>query len=395
MVEPEARGAGTLNDMDAARLVENYRRGDFLFATEDRTILARGADLEITGTDEHPLASRVATALADRGGGIATGVLPYDAATGTPARLVVPQAVHTAGPAHPHVGRLTRKHIGAPTAVRAVPEPAGHADAVRTAVTELAVRDLRKVVLARALDVEFTAEVPVPAIVRNLVLDHRRGYVFAADLPGARTLLGASPELLISRRGGSVVAHPYAGSMPRSTDADTDAANAEALLTSKKDRLEHAILTEAVVDALRPFCHDVDVPAEPDLERTPTMWHLGTRITGELADPATTALHLASALHPTPAICGTPVTSARRLIGELEPFDRGYYAGAAGWVDADGDGEWTVSIRCADAGATALRMYAGGGIVADSDPRDELDETSAKFATLARAMGLDADTLTR
>lgn len=379
--------------MDAARLVEQYRRGDFLFATARRTILARGIEDEITGTDEDALAGRVATALADRGGGIAAGVLPYDAPAGTPARLVVPQATHTAGPAHPGVGRLTRERIGAPTAVRPVPEPRGHADAVRTAVTELAVRDLRKVVLARALDVEFTHEVPVASIVRNLVLDHRHGYVFGAELPGGRTLLGASPELLVSRRGDRVVAHPYAGSMPRSADATTDTANAEALLTSKKDRLEHAILTEAVTEALRPFCRDLDVPAEPSLERTPAMWHLGTRITGQLADPATTALHLASALHPTPAICGTPVDSARRLIGELEPFDRDYYAGATGWVDADGDGEWTVSIRCADAGATSLRMYAGGGIVADSDPQAELDETSAKFATLARAMGLDTDSL--
>ncbi|GAA1198807.1 isochorismate synthase [Prauserella alba] len=378
--------------MDAAGLVEHYRRGDFLFATAHRTILTRGVAHEITGTDEHALADRVSAALAERGG-IATGVLPYDAASGTPARLVVPQTTHTAGPAHPDVGRLTREHVGVPAAVRAVPEPPNHVGAVRTAVTELAVRDLRKVVLARALDVEFADEAPVAAIVRNLVLDHRHGHVYAADLPGGRTLLGASPELLVSRRGGRVVAHPLAGSMPRSADAATDTANAEALLGSKKDLIEHTILTEAVAEALGPFCRTLDVPAEPALERTPAMWHLGTRIIGELADPATTALQLASALHPTPAICGTPVASARQLIGELEPFDRGYYAGATGWVDSEGDGEWAVSIRCADAGAASLRMYAGGGIVADSDPQAELAETSAKFATLAHAMGLDPDAL--
>lgn len=379
--------------MDAARLVEHYRRGDFLFTTPHRTLLARGAAEEITGTDEDALADRVSTALAARPGGIATGVLPYDTTTGTPARLVVPRTVRTAGPVHPDVGRLTRGRVGAPTAVRAVPEPSVHADAVRRAVTEIAIRDLRKVVLARALDVEFDRDVPVESIVRNLILDHCRGHVFAAGLPDARTLLGASPELLVSRRGGRVVAHPHAGSMPRSADAADDAANAETLLASKKDRLEHAILTEAVAEALRPYCRDLDVPAEPELERTPAMWHLGTRITGELADPATTALQLASALHPTPAICGTPVASARRLIGDLEPFSREYYAGTVGWVDGDGDGEWVVSIRCADAGATSLRMYAGGGVVADSDPQAELDETSAKFTTLARAMSLDVAAL--
>ncbi|GAA1236514.1 isochorismate synthase [Prauserella halophila] len=380
--------------MDAARLVEHYRRDDFLLATARRTLLASGTAHEITGTDEDALAARVSAALAEHDGGIAAGVLPYDAATGTPARLVVPQTVHTTGPAHPDIGRLAREHIGTPAAVRAVPDPHVHADAVSTARTQLAVRDLRKVVLARALDVDFAHDVPVASIVRNLILDHSHGYVFAADLPGGRTLLGASPELLVSRRGGHVVAHPHAGSMPRAAESAADAANAEALLASKKDRLEHAVLADAVAEALRPFCRHLEVPRKPALERTPTMWHLGTRITGELADPETTALQLASALHPTPAICGTPVTSARRLIGDLEPFDRGYYAGATGWVDGNGDGEWAVSIRCADAGEASLRMYAGGGIVEDSDPHAELDETSAKFATLARAMGLDSDVLT-
>jgi len=102
-----------------------------------------------------------------------------------------------------------------------------------------------------------------------------------------------------------------------------------------------------------------------------------------------TALRLAAALHPTPAICGTPTDAARSLVGELEPFDRAYYAGAVGWVDADGDGEWAVAIRCAEVADTSMRLYAGGGIVPASDPQAELDETSAKFQILLRAIGLD------
>jgi isochorismate synthase len=119
------------------------------------------------------------------------------------------------------------------------------------------------------------------------------------------------------------------------------------------------------------------------------MWHLGTTVTGELIDRDITALHLAAALHPTPAICGTPTAAARSLVRELEPYDRDYYAGAVGWVDAEGDGEWAVAIRCAEVAETSLRLYAGGGIVLASDPKAELDETSAKFQTLLRAMGLD------
>ncbi|OLT39962.1 isochorismate synthase [Saccharomonospora sp. CUA-673] len=380
--------------MDAARLVEEFRHGDFLLATDERTILGAGIAHEVVDTDEDALADHVTRLLtaarseSDAGElPTAVGVLPFDAASGTPARMVVPATLRTAGPPQPR--RLRRREVPEPVAIGAVPAEEAHMAAVAKAVTELGVRDLRKVVLARALDVEFTEPVPTEAVVGNLARDNRHGYVFAAGLPGDRALVGASPELLIARHGSRVVSHPYAGSMPRAADSDADAANARTLLDSKKDREEHAVLVDAVTETLRPFCRHLDVPGEPTLERTPTMWHLGTRIVGELADPEVTALHLAVALHPTPAICGTPTPSARELVRELEPFDRGYYAGAVGWVDADGDGEWAVSIRCADTGGRDLRMYAGGGIVPDSDPHAELDETSAKFATLARAMGLD------
>jgi isochorismate synthase len=122
------------------------------------------------------------------------------------------------------------------------------------------------------------------------------------------------------------------------------------------------------------------------------VWHLGTMITGELSDSGTdaSALRLAAALHPTPAVCGTPTEAARGLAEKLEPFARDYYAGAVGWVDAAGDGEWAVSIRCAEVDGRTMRLYAGGGIVAASDPAAELAETSAKFATLLRAMGINS-----
>ncbi|MBB2934883.1 isochorismate synthase [Amycolatopsis bartoniae] len=368
--------------MDANQLLADYTPGDFYFGTSRRTILGTGARRTFTETDVASLSEAVPAALAP--GSLAVGVLPFDTA-GTPGHLVLPENVQVAGPAAP----ARHKDIGAPVAVRAVPEPVRHAEAVASAIKILKDGGLRKVVLARALDLDFEDEVPVQAILHNLAKDKAGAYTFAAGLPGGRTLVGATPELLLSRVGNQVVSHPHAGSAPRSADPVTDRENAEALASSRKDHLEHAVLTEAIVETLRPFCRSLDVPREPSLVSTPTMWHLGTVVTGELADRDITALHLAAALHPTPAICGTPTEAARRLVSELEPFDRGYYAGAVGWMDSAGDGEWAVSIRCAEVAESSLRLYAGGGIVPASDPKAELDETSAKFQTLLRAMGLE------
>ncbi|CAM2799949.1 isochorismate synthase [Saccharomonospora xinjiangensis] len=378
-------------------LLAAYRRGDFFLATENRTMLGRGIYTAVSDADEFALAERVRTLLLgkaeeqsgpDEADLVAVGALPFDSDATTPGHVVVPENVHVAGALHPAAAALPRHEVPRPVAIRPVPEPSRHVEAVATAVTALAERNLRKVVLARALDVEFAGPVGPEGILHNLVVDNDRGYTFAAELPNARTLVGASPELLLSRRGRTVVSHPHAGSAPRSADPTIDRENAESLLASRKDHIEHAVLTEAIVETLRPYCARLDVPPRPALVSTPTMWHLGTTITGELSDPGVTALHLAAALHPTPAICGTPTPSARRLVTELEEFDRGYYAGAVGWVDAQGDGEWAVSIRCAELAEQSLRLYAGGGIVPESDPKAELAETSAKFATLLRAMGL-------
>ncbi|TNC28210.1 isochorismate synthase [Amycolatopsis alkalitolerans] len=368
--------------MVGVELLEDYTPGDFYFGTSRRTILGSGAGRTFTGTDVVSLSEAVSAELT--GSSLAVGVLPFDTA-GAPGHVVVPSTVRTSGPSRPD----ERKAVGAPSAVRAVPEPVRHVEAVGRAIKILRDGGLRKVVLARALDLEFDFDVPAQAILNNLAKDRAGAYTYAAGLPNGRVLLGATPELLLSRVGGQVVSHPHAGSVPRSADPVTDRENAEALAGSRKDQVEHAVLTEAIVETLRPFCRRLDAPREPSLVSTPTMWHLGTVVTGDLVDRDVTALRLAAALHPTPAICGTPTEAARRLVGELEPFDRGYYAGAVGWMDAAGDGEWAVSIRCAEVAARSIRLYAGGGIVPASDPKAELDETSAKFQTLLRAMGLD------
>ncbi len=174
-----------------------------------------------------------------------------------------------------------------------------------------------------------------------------------------------------------------------SADPVEDLRRAEELLHSEKDLAEHAFVADAVRAALAPYCAELIVPERPTLLRTAAMWHLSSTVTGILREPSTTALELALALHPTPAVCGTPTDRARAAIGELEPFDRGLYTGVVGWGDATGDGEWVVTLRCAEADGDRLRLFAGAGVVAASDPELELAETSAKFRTFLHVLGLE------
>ena len=272
--------------------------------------------------------------------------------------------------------------------VVAVPASEEYEAAVAEAVRRLRAGRLDKVVLARALRLHLSEPVEVRALLANLARDNANGYTYAVDLPGGRALVGATPEMLLTRTGLTVEANPLAGSIPRHPDPVQDRLAAEELLASVKDHDEHQVVVSAVVEALRPFCRTLTVPAAPSLVSTSAVWHLSTQVTGVLADQGVTSLRLAGALHPTPAVCGAPYAAARDTIAELEPFDRGFYAGAIGWCDADGDGQWVVGIRCAEIAARTMTLYAGAGIMPASQPHLELAETSAKFATLLRAMGM-------
>ncbi|MFL6121012.1 isochorismate synthase [Actinophytocola sp.] len=378
-------------------VIEDYRPGSFLLTSPQRALLATGERQVVTEPDPDELANRVTKLLVDADVPVAVGALPFDTgpdSTATP-HIVLPDAVRLSGPlpAHP------RRPVGVAVGVEPVPSRAGYARAVACAVDELTAGDLRKVVLARSLRLTMDGPVDVRTLLGNLVSDNAAGFTYAVDLPaatGRRTLVGATPEMLVSRTGTTVVANPLAGSIPRDPDPERDHANGQALLASVKDHDEHRVVVEAVADALAPFCRTLDVPARPELVSTTAVWHLSTRVTGELRDPGVSSLRLASALHPTPAVCGAPTARARATISALEPFDRGYYAGAIGWCDADGDGQWVVGIRCAEltepvTGPPTVTLYSGAGIMPASVPELEVTETSAKFQTLLRAMGLRLD----
>jgi isochorismate synthase len=378
------------NDGD---VIEDYRPGSFLLTSPQRALLAAGERQVVTEPDPDELAKRVTKLLVDSDVPVAVGALPFDPEASP--HIVLPDSARWSGP----LSAYPRRPVGAATTVEAVPSRAGYAQAVASAVALLKAGDLRKVVLARALRLTMAAPVDVRVLLANLVSDNAAGFTYAVDLPavtGRRTLVGATPEMLLSRTGTTVVANPLAGSIPRDRDAEVDRANGQALLASRKDHDEHRVVVEAVADALRPFCLTLDVPDTPSLVSTTAVWHLSTHITGVLRDPGISSLRLASALHPTPAVCGTPAKAARETITELEPFDRGFYAGAIGWCDADGDGEWVVGIRCAElteptAGPTTMTLYSGAGIMPASVPDLEVTETSAKFQTLLRAMGLQLE----
>lgn len=266
-----------------------------------------------------------------------------------------------------------------------VPAAGAYEDAVREAVDRIHRGTLRKVVLARTIEVTAERELDARLLAHRLRAVDPDAFSFAVPTDDG-VLVGASPELLVSRRGLEVRSNPLAGSAPRSGDPEEDRANADALVSSVKDREEHAIVVEAIAETLGPLCEELAWDPEPILRETPNVWHLSTRFRGVLEEPAPTALDLVAALHPTPAVGGDPREAALEAIFELEPFDRGRYAGAVGWVDADGDGEWAIALRCAELRGDRAILYAGAGIVGGSDPARELDETERKFRAFLDAL---------
>ncbi|BDH12240.1 isochorismate synthase [Streptomyces hygroscopicus] len=376
----------------ATALLDAYRPGtDRFLAAPGHTLLAHGTAAEIPH-DSRPLAQRVRETLdARRRAGaaapIVVGSLPF--APDAPHALAVPDSVRWAPPLHedPLVALPVPAAEDVDWQVREVPSAERYGEAVAAAVARMRAGEFDKVVLARTLELTARHEPDLTAMLRRLARRDPAGYTFAVPSGRGRTLIGASPELLVARRGGRLVANPLAGSAPRSADLAEDVRRAAALLESSKDLHEHAVVVDAVREALAPYSTGLEVPERPTLVRTAAMWHLSTTVTGELADPAVSALELAAALHPTPAVCGTPTDVARAVIAASEPFDRGPYTGMVGWQDADGDGEWVVTIRCAEAEGRRLRLFAGAGVVADSSPRAETAETGAKFRTFLSAVG--------
>ena len=263
--------------------------------------------------------------------------------------------------------------------------PERYLDAVRGALAAIAAGEVSKVVMAR----DVVGAIPVGAdlrrLVRALASDYPDTWAFAVD-----GLIGASPETLVTVHGGTVTARVLAGTAARGADPDADVAAATALATSTKDQDEHQYAVRSVLAALEPHTRLLAAAEQPFTLKLPNVWHLATDVEGRLSDAAS-ALDLVTALHPTAAVAGTPTPAAMTVIRRLEAFDRGRYAGPVGWIDANGDGEWAIALRCAQFGPAGadgipLTAYAGAGIVAGSDPEAELLETRVKFRPIIDAL---------
>jgi isochorismate synthase len=403
-------------------LLANYHPGGFFFERAGLGIATDGVAerMSVDGGAERlwMLAREVETTLReihrDRSGPppLAVGAIPFD--EGWPAHLVVPERsvlrrrpgetwqldIFPEGFAPLDPGRERWTGRAAPheafdeIQLRPDPEPDDYAAAVMEATRRIREGPLRKVVLARSIVVAADRELDTKQLLWRLRAVDPDCYAFASPelalerggLVPTGVLVGATPELLVRKTGTEVVATPLAGSAPRFGDPDEDRASAQRLFDSSKDREEHALVVDDVDAALTPLCQHLKHPNEPELLGTANVWHLATSFLGRAKGSVLSVLDLVAALHPTPAVCGTPRSAARVALAELEPLDRGCYAGPVGWVDANGDGEWAIALRCAEITGTTARIFAGAGIVADSLPDLELDETSRKFRALLDAL---------
>ena len=376
--------------------VDLLEAGDLLFERNRLGLAGRGVVARVSLDDAASVLAAIETDddVALPGcGPVAFGALPFD--RDAPAELIIPAEVWGRADDgtrwHTVIGELEgRTHDSRASDRRDSPSrftveptrsPESWCELVEAATKFMTDGPLRKVVLARELVVSADAPFDRTTVLGRLRTTYPGCHVFSVE-----GFVGASPELLVSRAGDIVRSHPMAGTAARGGDPATDARLAASLLASTKDREEHQITIDMVHDTLLNWCSYVEYEAEPSIVPVANVQHLATLVEGRLSQPAPSVLELVRALHPTPAVCGTPRDRALEFIRANEGFDRGRYAGAVGWVDGRGNGSWAVSVRCASIDGNVARVYAGNGIVGDSDPQTELAETRAKLQAMLSAL---------
>lgn len=332
-------------------------------------------------------------------GPIAFGSMAYSRRSGTESVLVVPEVV---------VGRrgdlawitttttdATVPPANEPLAAQPAPRDPGEvvfadrdlstqgwAQAVEDAVARISTGTLDKVVLARAVQATAGQRIDPRWLLARLADDYDTTWVFAVD-----GLVGATPEMLVRLERGLVTSRVLAGTIRRTGDDSHDLALAGSLARSSKDLEEHEYAVRSVADALTAHTSSINVPETPFVLHLNNVMHLATDVAGVVRD-GSTSLALAASLHPSAAVCGTPTMDADTVIAELEQMDRGRYAGPVGWMDASGDGEWGIALRCGwYESPQSLRLYAGCGIVAGSVAEDEVAESVAKLMPMRTALG--------
>ena len=257
--------------------------------------------------------------------------------------------------------------------------------AVNASVTKIKEGELEKVVLARDLVAHADHEINPAALIQSLETEYPSTWLFLVD-----NLIGATPELLVRLSKSLVTSRVLAGTIRRTGDEERDFALAGSLAKSSKDLEEHEYAVRSVAEALEPFASSTNVPDAPFVLHLPNVMHLATDVTGVINDSATKVdiFKLISALHPSAAVCGTPTDVARDVITELESMNRARYAGPVGWIDAHGDGEMGIALRCGQIAEDrrSIRLFAGCGIVAGSSAEQELAESQAKLLPMRSAL---------
>ena len=256
---------------------------------------------------------------------------------------------------------------------------------VAVAVEKIKSGELEKVVLARDILATSQSEISSRSLITNLEKEYPSTWVFHVG-----NLIGATPELLVRLSKSLVTSRVLAGTIRKTGDDDRDLALAGSLAKSSKDLEEHEYAVRSVSEALAPYCSSTNVPESPFVLHLANVMHLATDVTGVVNDSALPVdiFTVIASLHPSAAVCGTPTDKARQVINELEEMNRGRYAGPVGWIDARGDGEIGIALRCGELGADkkTIRLFAGCGIVAGSDPEKELAESQAKLAPMRTAL---------
>ncbi|EKO3570843.1 isochorismate synthase [Vibrio metschnikovii] len=315
-------------------------------------------------------------------------IVPFD--ENTPTKFFIPEKLYVSSSAR----ERKNNKVGANKATVISP-PTGndYKQGVATLLNLFNTTDLSKVVLSRSVRIATDQIIDQTALLRNLLAINSLGYTFAVDIGKETKLMGASPELLLAKKGGHVVSNPLAGSRPKSINESDNQISHTSLLDTQKDLNEHSFVVEEVEKVLSGYCRNLFTPMVPSVIETETMLHLSTRLEGQAIDPDINSLQIAAELHPTPAVCGFPRHSAYQAIKQIEKFERGYFCGMIGWCDARGNGEWVVTIRCAEVSQREMCIFAGAGIVHESSPQSELEETGAKMSTILKAAGIKIDEL--
>lgn len=371
----------------------------FLFTSPETSLLTDGCFKRITqplidseGSQEifqHRLKEQFRLA---RAAGIndplVVGAIPFDAHQ--PTALFIPQEITRATRSQlaEELKPYQQQPLASITQQQAYPDQPHFMKMVSDAVAAMNRGELDKVVLSRLLKLTTDNSIDSTTLMSRIMAQNPDNYHFHVPLENNEVLLGASPELLLRKLKSQFSSRPLAGSAKRQADSNEDHRVGQTLLASEKDRHEHQLVVDAMAKVLAPVAEQLQVPQIPELVTTSQLWHLATTVQGVTPNAEENSLALAGLLHPTPALSGYPHQLACRLIQQLEPFPRELFGGMVGWCDDEGNGEWVVTIRCAQLSPQQVTLFAGAGIVPASDPLSEWQETGTKLSTMLKAFGL-------